>query len=188
MQREQLRHSERNKIMKRVLVIGSGGAGKTTFSKRLSELTGIAVIHLDAFYWQPNWTKSADEDWKKMLAALLEKDSWIMDGNYTKTMEMRLQAADTIIFLDISRLICAWRVTKRFLIYRQKTRPDMAQGCNEKLDLEFLEWIWNFPKINKPPIEEKLRRFENKKTIIRLTSKREIEAFFVNFPPVSVLE
>ena len=163
--------------MKKVLIIGSGGAGKSTFARRLSQIIGIEVIHLDKFYWQPNWVRVAEEDWAKTLESLMAKDAWLMDGNYSRTMEMRFQACDTIIFLDIPRTVCLYRVLKRRLIYRRTNRPDVAQGCNEKIDTEFLSWIWNYPKRNKPFIEAKLQQFANEKTIIRLESKREVERF-----------
>ncbi len=167
--------------MKKILVIGSGGAGKSTFSRRLSELTGIEIIHLDQLYWQPNWGRVTEEDWAKTVETLIAKDSWIMDGNYSRTMEIRFAACDTIIFLDIPRLICLYRVIKRRLKYRRTNRPDMAQGCREKIDAEFLGWIWNYPKRNKLIIEDKLKRFANGKTIIRLKSKREVAEFLMKF-------
>lgn len=163
--------------MKRVLIIGSGGAGKSTLARRLGEKTGIEVIHLDRLYWQPGWVKTPAEEWSKTVASELEKDSWIMDGNFGGTFEMRAEAADTIIFLEISRWRCLYRVIKRRLTYRRTNRPDMAEGCNEKIDLEFLLWIWNYPKNAKGRKAEVLKRLENEKNIVRLRTDKEIEDF-----------
>ncbi len=174
--------------MKRVLIIGSGGAGKSTLARRLGEVTGIEVVHLDKLYWRAGWTEPPKDEWQKILENELEKDEWIMDGNFGGTMELRIAACDTAIFLDFPRTVCVYRAVKRWTKYLKTNRPDMAEGCNEKIDLEFLGWIWNFPKIKKPAVEEKLRRFENEKTIIRLRSKQEVEDFFVNYSQTFVLK
>lgn len=165
--------------MKRILVIGSGGAGKSTFSRCLSELTGIEVFHLDKLYWKPNWNEPSKAEWQKTLENLLEKEMWIMDGNFGGTLALRLAACDMAIFLDLPRTVCLQRVVKRRLTYRGTNRPDMSEGCHEKIDFKFLKWIWDYPKKNRPAIEEKLQKFENEKTIIRLKSQREVEDFLM---------
>ncbi len=166
--------------MKRVLIIGSGGAGKSTLARGLGKATGIEVFHLDKLYWRAGWTEPPKDDWQKILENELEKDEWIMDGNFGGTMELRLQYCDTAIFLDFPRTVCIYRAVKRWAKYWKTNRPDMAEGCNEKIDLEFLGWIWNFQKTTKPKIEERLKRFENKKTIIYLRSPKEVENFLMN--------
>src|SRR6185503_18315091 len=114
--------------MRKVLVIGPGGSGKSTFARRLGELLEIQVKHLDAFYWRAGWTKPSNEDWVNTVTELASGDAWIMDGNFGGTLELRLEHCDTIIFLDMPRLLCLWRVTKRRLRYRNRSRPDMAEG------------------------------------------------------------
>jgi adenylate kinase family enzyme len=166
--------------MKRVLLIGSGGAGKSTLARRLGEATGIEVIHLDVLHWRPNWTVPPKDEWEKLVAEAVAKESWIMDGNFGGTMEKRLAACDTVVFLDFPRTVCLYRVLKRRLTYNGTNRPDMAEGCHEKIDLEFLHWVWTFPESAKPKIEEKLKRYGNEKTVIRLRSKREVEDFLTN--------
>ncbi|MEZ5426280.1 MAG: hypothetical protein R2747_08450 [Pyrinomonadaceae bacterium] len=163
--------------MKKILVIGSGGAGKSTFSRRLSEATGLELIHLDKIYWLPDWTEPERADWLKLLEGELEKDAWIMDGNYGSTLEMRLKKSDAAVFLDFPRSLCVWRVFKRTLIYGGRNRPDMGSGCREKIDLEFIRWIWNFPKKDKLRVENLLNKFAEKVKIIRLRSSREAEEF-----------
>ena len=166
--------------MKKVLIIGSGGAGKSTLAARLGEKTGIEVVHLDKLHWKPNWTSPPKDEWRKTVEAELKKDEWIMDGNFGGTMEMRLAACDMVIYLDFPRTICLYRALKRAVKYYNKTRPDMGEGCNERIDFEFLHWVWNFPKTSKPQIEERLMRLGNGKTIIRLRSPRETEDFLMN--------
>ena len=117
--------------MRRVLVIGSGGSGKSTVAARLGELLELEVNHLDKFYWRAGWVEPARDEWIKTVTELMDKDSWVMDGNYSGTLELRLRKCDTIVFLDLPRVLCLWRIVKRFLIYRNGNRPDVAEGCPE---------------------------------------------------------
>lgn len=167
--------------MKRVLVIGSSGAGKSTFARRLGEKTGLKVIHLDRLFWKPNWVETADKnEWKAVLEKALAGEAWIADGNFSATLEMRLEKCDTVIFLDMPRALCVYRILKRLALYRKGSRPDMADGCDEKFDWEFTKWTWNYPARSKPKVEALLKRFENEKRIIRLKSRREVENFLAN--------
>ena len=165
--------------MKRILIIGSSGAGKSTLARRLSEATGIKVIHLDKVYWQAGWVEPPKDEWRKTVEDHLKKESWIMDGNYSGTLALRLERCDTVIFLDLPPTICTWRVIKRVFLYRQRIRPDMAEGCAEKFDWEFVKWTWSYPKRSKPRVEELLKQFESEKTIIRLKSKKEVALFIL---------
>ncbi len=149
--------------MKKIVVIGSSGAGKSTFSRGLGATTGIDVIHLDRLFWKPNWTETPRDEWKEILRETLKGDSWILDGNFGGTREMSMEASDTIIFLDIPRIVCVWRVLKRVAFYKKGDRQDMADGCDERFDWKFLIWIWNYPKISKPVVENLLEKFRSKK-------------------------
>ena len=166
--------------MKRILIIGSGGAGKSTLSRQLGEKIGIEVFHLDKLHWRAGWTEPPKDEWEKIVSEVVAKDSWIVDGNYSGTMEMRIQHCDTVIFLDLPRTVCVYRALKRVFTYRKGGRPDMAEGCDEKFDLKFLKWIWDYPKRTKPRVESFLKQFQNKKTVIRLQSKKEVERFLQN--------
>ncbi|HEY0429631.1 MAG TPA: DNA topology modulation protein [Pyrinomonadaceae bacterium] len=170
--------------MKKVLVIGSGGAGKSTFSRKLGEKTNLEVIHLDRLYWKPNWIEPEEDKWRETIRGVLKRDSWVMDGNYSGTLEMRAAASDTIIFLDLPRTICLRRVLKRITLSYGRTRADMAEGCNEKFDLEFLKWVWNYRTRTKPKVEALLESVEKEKTIIRLKSAKEVENFLLNSRPL----
>lgn len=119
--------------MQRILVIGSAGSGKSTLSQRLSEQLQLPVIHLDKYYWKPNWVPTPNEDWDKFVLGTTNRDQWIMDGNYTRTLDLRLKRADTVIFLDLSKWLCLYRIIKRRIKYHRKTRADLNEGCPEKL-------------------------------------------------------
>jgi adenylate kinase family enzyme len=163
--------------MRKILVIGSGGAGKSTFSRRLGKALDLEVIHLDARYWHPGWVETLKPEWRRMVEELVTRDSWIMDGNYSGTFDIRFEACDTAIFLDVPRLICVWRLLKRKALYRSVGRPDMAQGCGEKLSLEFIRWVWDYPTRTRPKVMKFLREGSASKNIFRLRKRADIEGF-----------
>lgn len=165
--------------MKRILVIGSGGSGKSTFARRLGDRLALQVIHLDSHYWRPGWVEPPKEVWLDQVRHLLARESWVMDGNYSGTLETRLEACDTVIFLDFPRLTCVWRVMRRAMKYRNVTRPDMAAGCPEQWTFEFLQWIWTYPKRSRPKIIARLAQLEAK-SVFYLRSNKEVEQFLAN--------
>jgi adenylate kinase family enzyme len=163
--------------VKKVLVIGSCGAGKSVFSRRLGEVSGLPVIHLDRHFWSSGWVKPDRDQWRERVRALLEGESWIIDGNYGATMEMRLEYCDTVIFLDFPRHICTWRVIKRAINYRGRSRPDLADGCPEKLNWDFIKWTWNYPTRSRPHVLERLARIADKVRIVTLSNQGQVEGF-----------
>ncbi len=164
-------------LMKKIVLIGSGGSGKSTLARQLGEKLNIDVFHLDALFWKPNWVGVPKDEQRNIQTNLVKNESWIIDGNYGGTMEIRLTAADTIIFLDIHRTICAYRVLKRMLKYRNKTRPDMGEGCQEKFDFAFLKWVWDYPKTKRPDILKRLEQLSKDKNVIMLKSPKEVQQF-----------
>lgn len=107
----------------------------------------------------------------------MRNEDWLIDGNYGGTIDIRLNAADTIILLDIHRTLCIYRAFKRMMQYRNKTRPDMGEGCEERFDLNFLKWIWNYPKTKRPEILKRLEQLSKDKQIIILKSPKEVQKF-----------
>ena len=121
--------------MKKIAIIGSGGAGKSTLAQQLGQLLHIPVHHMDATFWKPGWQNIGREQLIKETAKILdENESWIIDGNYSATMDIRLEQADTVIFLHFKTVTCLYGITKRRIQYHNKTRPDMGIDCPEKLD------------------------------------------------------
>jgi adenylate kinase family enzyme len=165
--------------MRCITIIGSSGAGKSTLAKRLSQKLDLRVIHLDSLYWQPGWIPRLTADWIDLQRELLQRDRWIVDGNYLSTMDLRLEAADTIIFLDFKRSLCLWRVVKRYLKYRGRTRSDMGSDCPERLTLDFLQWVWNFQGRSRPKILAKLEAHQQSKAkeIFILQNPKQVSAF-----------
>ena len=135
------------------------------------------MIHLDQLFWSAGWVMADKEEQKKIHQQLDSKDNWIIDGNYSSTWDQRLAAADAVIFLDFSRYICIYRIFKRSLKYRKQTRPDMAEGCEERLDFDFLKWIWNYNKTNRPGTLATIKSLPTDKRVIVLKNPREVEQF-----------
>ena len=167
----------------RVLVIGSPGAGKSTLARQLGELLRLPVIHLDAHFWQPGWVHVPFDEWEEMVERLTEGETWIMDGNYGTSLYLRIPAADTIIHLDFPRYICIWRVLKRLVLHYGRTRPDLAPGCPERIDLEFMKWVWGFQCKIRPYNLRMLDLFAHGKHVITLRHPREIREFLRTLAP-----
>lgn len=153
--------------MKKIAIIGSGGAGKSTLARQLSILLDIPVYHMDAIFWKPGWQSIGREELITETTKILEEnDSWIIDGNYGATMDVRLEQADTIIFLHYKTITCLYGITKRRIQYHNKTRPDMGKDCPEKLDWEFFQWVRQFNKKKVPSIYERLSKLKNKDILV----------------------
>ena len=163
--------------MKKVIIIGPGGSGKSTLAKQIGAALSIDVFHLDQYYWKAGWVEPDVAEWNETVTALLAKDSWILDGNFGGTIDQRLAACDTAIFLDLPRLVCLYRVMKRRLRYRNTNRPDMTEGCNEMIDLEFLLWIWNYRKLKRPAVMRRLDSLEEHVNVIILKTSTDVKRF-----------
>ncbi len=161
--------------MKRVLVIGSPGSGKSTFSRALAKHTGLPLVHLDAEYHLPGWVEPSENAWRARLEALVSGERWIIDGNYGGSMDFRLARADTAILLDYSTWLCLWRVTKRIVTLHGTVRPDAPPGCPERVDWEFLRYVAAFRSAKTPALERRLARFPGR--VVRFRRPAEAQTF-----------
>lgn len=168
--------------MRRVLVIGSSGAGKSVLAARMAKRTGLPLVHLDAIYWKPGWTKTPRDAWTRIVDELLARDAWIMDGNYAGTLDRRLAACDTVVFLDLPRAVCLWRALRRRVVHHRRARPDMTPGCDERLTPDFIRWIWQYPVKRRPGVLARLRALRPDQRAVILRSTREVEAFLDTLP------
>ena len=148
--------------MRRILNTGSGGAGKTTFANKLSEKTSIPVIHLDFHYHQKNKDYANNKEaWIEKVYSMLDKDSWIIEGNYSSSYEKRFAKADTFIFLDISTAQTLWSVIKRRYRYRNVRRPEMPEDWEEKLSWEFIRYIYRFKKDSRQKLLNEIEQYRH---------------------------
>lgn len=132
---------------RRIVILGCSGSGKSTLARAIGAKIGAPVVHLDALYWKPGWVECETREFILRVEAAHVGEAWISDGNYaSKTWPIRIPRADLIVKLDCPRLVCLRRVTWRWLTHMGRTRADIGADCPEKIDLPFLEWIWNYEK------------------------------------------
>lgn len=168
----------------RIMIIGSGGAGKSTLARQLGDVLGLPVIHLDLENWRPGWVETPKDEWQRKVEAMVQRNCWIMDGNYTGTLPIRMKAADSVLFLDYPWYLCLWRVLKRQIQYRGRTRPDLTPGCIERLHWEFLKWIsLDFPRHSRVRILQLLEEHGEHTRIIIHRSPRETRRWLKSLTP-----
>ena len=164
--------------MKRILIIGNAGAGKTTFSKKLAARLGLPLIHLDRLFWRGQWEHLSREEFDDALQAELEKPQWIIDGNFSRTLPHRLRYADTVFYLDIPTLTCLWGLTKRVFTNYGKTRDDMGGNCPEYFDKQkpaLYKGALGFNKRNRKKYYEMLAA--SGKQLIIFKSRRQVKKY-----------
>ena len=142
--------------MRRVLVLGCPGAGKSTLARSLGEALSLPVVHLDKLWWKSGWINRTEGEFDALLDAVLLGEEWVIDGNYLRTLPRRLERCDAVVLLDYPRRVCLFRALRRILSWRGRTRPDMAADCPERLDGEFVRWIWEFHRTQRPQVLELL--------------------------------
>lgn len=165
--------------MRRIAVIGCGGSGKSTLARQLGATLEIPVHHLDHSYWKAGWVATPADEWASVHDDLCGKPTWILDGNYGGTMDTRLRAAETVIFLDLPRWRCLWRAFRRYRQYRGQVRPELSDGCPERLTGDYIKWIWTYRKTRRPRILQKLHCLESDKNVVILDSVKAVAAFLV---------
>jgi adenylate kinase family enzyme len=164
--------------VQRVAILGSGGAGKSALAARIAAHTGLPVVHLDVLYWQPGWKPPPQDEFDAKLDAAVAEERWILDGNFLRhdSPDPRFARADAVVFLDLPRTTCLWRVLKRRLQEARASRRDLPDGCRESIDLEFLRWVWRYPRRNRPRVLTLLDGLDGV-TVHRLRSNVDVERF-----------
>ena len=165
--------------MQRVAVIGCGGAGKSTLARALGQRLDLPVVHLDEQFWSSGWRPAEPAAWRARQEGLGAADRWVIDGNYVSTLDVRLRAADTVVFLDLAPWRCAWQATRRVLAGRG--RANTAPDCPERLDrrhLGFIHYILcDFSRRVRPRLLRTLVEYAPTAAIIRLTSPAQVRRF-----------
>ncbi|MBD5132792.1 MAG: adenylate kinase [Clostridiales bacterium] len=141
----------------KTLIVGCGGAGKSTLAVEMGKRFGLPVVHLDKLWWLPDWKNRTEQEFDEMLSCELVKSDWIIEGNYFRTFKTRLKYADLCIFLDYDTELCVQSVYERAEKYKGVTRPDMTEGCIEQVDDEFKNWIASFKENVRPSMLAELK-------------------------------
>lgn len=163
-------------IMK-IAIIGFSGSGKSTLARRLSQFYKIDVLHLDTVQFEPNWVKRTDEEMTSIVTAFLESHkNWIIEGNYLRICKERFVEADIVIDLVLNRFVCCRNVIRRYHTFKDKTRPDMADGCIEKLDREFFWWVFSKGR-TRTKKKKHIQIVASAKTGYRFTTRRQVNRY-----------
>lgn len=171
--------------MKKVMIVGCAGAGKSTLSRRLGSLWDLPVVHLDAHFWQSGWVKTPDKLWREKVKKLAMDDSWIVDGNYVNNFDLTVPNAEQIIFLDFPLRICLWRLLKRRIQYHKRTRPDLAAGCEESINYEFYKWVFNYKKQIRPKVLRLINQLGAEKKLLVLQSPKQVTEYLESVKKVA---
>jgi adenylate kinase family enzyme len=158
----------------------AAGAGKTRLATSIADRTGLPVVHLDLLFWRAGWVSAAREEALHELATVITRDRWILDGNFLSenVQDDRFARADAVIFLDVSRPRCIWRVLSRLVWDLETSRADLPEGCREGFDLQLRRWIWRYPRADRPRVLEVLRRLDRERvTAYHLRSGAEVQRF-----------
>ena len=158
--------------MRKIIVIGCPGSGKSTFSKALHTRTNLPLIHLDMLYWNADKTTVGKSVFREKLSAILKTDAWIIDGNYASTMEMRMQACDTVFFLDYPLEDCLNGIKER----KGKARSDMPWVEMDEDDEEFIGFIKSYNEKNRPQVLQLLEKYSDKNVVV-FKSRAEANTF-----------
>lgn len=168
--------------MRRISIIGFAGSGKSVLARRLASILGIEAIHLDSHFWKAGRIEVSKAEQREIIESLIQPESWIIDGVYADTLDVRFANSDTIIFLDTPVPICLWRIVKRRFEHRESRRPDEVPGFDTKFfDWRYfwrmLRWGVKYRLAVRPLILRKVTQYHSGRTVVRLRRLSEIERF-----------
>ena len=170
--------------MNRIMIVGQPGSGKSTFAHALGALTGLPVVHIDKIHWQPGWVERSKDEKTRLCLEAEQQSRWIFEGGHSATWPSRLARADMLVWLDRPVALRLWRVLRRAVTGLGRTRPDMADGCPEKLSTlpEFIIYIWTTRKSARAKIAGLAASARPGCRVVRLRSDEEVAAFLAAFP------
>lgn len=160
----------------RIVIFGSSGGGKSTLAQNLARILGVRYVSMDReVFWLPGWVSRPRPEQREIIARIVTEDRWIIDGNKPRTLDLRLPRADVILWVRVSRWLCLWSIFKRGIVYRGRTRPDMAPGCLEQWpDREFISYVWNFERDDVPEFMEGIRQHGPDVPLVELKSRAQM--------------
>src|SRR5438552_17687433 len=171
--------------MQRILVMGSSGSGKSTFAQRLSAITGIPTVSLDALYWKPGWTPSDATEFEARATEAAHQPRWIMDGNYMSSGagELRRSTADAVFWFDLPRRTCMTGILTRIAIRHGRVRPEMAPGRPERIDVEFFRYVWTYRRSQRPKLMRYFEDLRPDQALICFTARGQADQYLTHVTP-----
>jgi adenylate kinase family enzyme len=164
--------------MRRIIVVGCQGSGKTSLALKLGRKLGLPVVHLDVLYWRPSWKGSDKASFRVRVADAIAGEGWVVDGSFSGlAFDLTLARADTLIVIERPRLLCLWRIARRSAFDRDGKRPDLPEGCPEQFDWNLMREAWRYNSYRRPHIEAERLKYGAEVPVVRLSSDREIEDF-----------
>ncbi|MFI7429330.1 adenylate kinase [Micromonospora sp. NPDC049836] len=168
--------------MRRILIVGSAGAGKSTLAREVARRLDLPLVHLDRHYWRPGWIAAPDAEFRAEVGALAARPAWVMDGNYAATLDLRLPRADLLVLCDTPRLRCLARVLRRRWTHRGTPRPDLPPGCPEQIDAAFLRYVWHYPRRSRPRVEAAARTLAPDLPVVHLRTSAHTRTWLATLP------
>ena len=160
------------KTAQRILVIGCSGSGKSTLSQQLSRRLELPYVSCDRdIFWLPGWKARQRGEVLERMQFFVSEERWIIDGNSPSTLPIRLARTDMIIWLRPPKLVCLWGVISRWARFRGQTRPEMAEGCPEKIDLEFFRYVWTYRRQQRPKLLDYFQGLRADQSLVCFTDR-----------------
>ncbi len=170
--------------MRRIIVVGSQGSGKTSLALMLGQKLRLPVIHLDVLYWRPGWKPSDMASFRLRVTEAIAGDEWIVDGSFSGlAFDLTLARSELLVVIDRPRWLCQWRILWRSVFDRDTTRPDLPEGCPEQFDWKLMREAWRYDIERAPVIEAERMQFGADVPVIRLRSDRDIAGFLEGLTP-----
>jgi adenylate kinase family enzyme len=164
--------------MRRIIVVGCQGSGKTSLAVKLGRKLCLPVVHLDVLFWRPGWKASDKASFRVRVADAIAGEGWVVDGSYSgRAFDLTLARADTLIVIKRPRWLCLWRIARRSAFDRDGTRPDLPEGCPEQFDWNLMREAWRYNADRRPRIEAERLKYGAQVSVVRLNNDREIEDF-----------
>jgi adenylate kinase family enzyme len=165
-------------MMRRIIVVGCQGSGKTSLSRNLGQKLALPVVHLDVLYWRPGWKPSDKPNFRARVTDAIAGDAWVVDGSFSGlAFDLTLARADTLVVIDRPRWLCQWRILLRSAFDRDKARPDLPEGCPEQFDWKLMREAWRYDTERAPVIEAERMQYGADVPVVRLRRDRDIQGF-----------